>query len=179
VTRRLFVGVGVPPADASILAREVVAWAGPGGIPGRAVPPESWHLTLRFLGDVDEVTEDRTLAALDEADLGEAFPVTVTGAGAFPNPRRATVLWIGVREERRLAELAAAVEEAVVGAGLEENDRPFAAHLTLARIRPPADLRPLLARPLAAAVPLPVREVVLYESRPGSRYEVIERFPLR
>ncbi len=177
MTRRLFVGIGLPAAESSLLAQEVVRWAGADGIPGRPVPPGSWHLTLRFLGDVDEVAADRLVAALDEAHLGASFRIGFAEAGAFPNPRRATVLWVGVREEERLGELAAAVEEAVVGVGFPVSERPFAAHLTLARIRPPADVRSLVARPLGPVV-VPVTEVVLYESYPGSRYEVVDRFPL-
>lgn len=177
MTRRLFVGIGLPPAESSLLAQEVARWAGADGIPGRPVPPESWHLTLRFLGDVDDVAADRLVAALDEARLGASFRIVIAGAGAFPNARRATVLWAGVREEERLGELAAAVEEAAAGAGFPASERPFAAHLTLARVRPPADVRSLVARPLGPVV-VPVTEVILYESHPGSRYAAVDRFPL-
>ncbi len=179
--RRLFVGIGIPEAEASILARELVRWAAPDGVPGRPVPPESWHLTVRFIGDVDDVTCDRLLAALDAADLGESFDAVLSEVGAFPNPRRATVLWVGVRDGRELERVAAVVEDAVVGAGLEESDRPFVPHLTLARIRPDEDVRPFLARTPPADVRFRVDHVTLYESHLGrgpARYEAVERFPL-
>ncbi len=151
-------------------------------LPGRAVRPENWHLTLRFLGEVDEVARDRVTAALDEADLGPPFPVRWGGIGAFPRARRATVLWIGLErgavESARLGEV---VEEAVQAAGFPPEERPFRSHLTLSRIRPHQDVAVLLETVPPLGINMTVDRVVLYEShlgRGGARYEEIESFPL-
>ena len=154
----------------------------PDGLPGRPAPPRNWHLTLRFLGDADAVGSDRVAAALDGADLGGSFSVTWGGMGAFPRPRRATVLWIGLTAGAgRLAALAANVEAASQAAGFSPEDRPFRAHMTLSRIRPDRDVRSLVEEFAPAAVAMRVDRVALYRShlgRGGARYEVVEEFPL-
>jgi 2'-5' RNA ligase len=151
-------------------------------LPGRAVRPENWHLTLRFLGEVDEVQRDRVAAALDEADLGAPFQVRWGGLGAFPRAVRATVLWIGLdRGTEEAALLAEAVESAVQAAGFPAEERPFRSHLTLSRIRPHQDVTPILQAVDAVGIDMPVDRVVLYEShlgRGGARYEELESFGL-
>ena len=151
-------------------------------LPGRAVPPENWHLTLRFLGDTGEVERDRVLAALDEADLGESFRVRWGGLGAFPRARRATVLWVGLdRGAEESVRLAEVVGEAVQAAGFSPEERPFRSHLTLSRIRPHQDVTSLLEAVGPLDIGMPVERVVLYEShlgREGARYEEIESFGL-
>lgn len=166
-----------------MLAAQVEEWVGPPGMPGRGVAPANWHLTLHFLGPTDEVAYDRVCAAMDAAPLGSRFSVTVEGVGAFPNPRRATVLWLGItRGAERLDELAATVEEAVAEAGLPPEERPFRPHLTVSRLRPHQDVTPLIERGGVGPVAFGVGEVVLFRShlqRGGPRYEPLERFPLR
>ena len=151
-------------------------------IPGKVVPPENWHLTLRFLGTVDEVTVDRVVAGLDQADLGPPFSIMFGALGAFPGPKRATVLWRAVADpDERLAELASGSEEACRAAGLEPEDRPFRAHLTLSRLRPDQDVRALVEAEAPESVTMHVSEVCLFRSHlggPHARYEVVERFPL-
>jgi 2'-5' RNA ligase len=154
----------------------------PAGLPGRPVPPRNWHVTLRFLGDVDAVGADRIAAAVDAADLGLPFSVTWGRMGAFPRPRRATVLWIGLADGAEpFAALAASVEEASRAAGFGPEDRPFRAHLTLARVRPDRDVRDLVEGFTPAGVAMPIDRVTLYRSllgRGGARYEAVEEFPL-
>jgi len=152
------------------------------GLPGRVVRPENWHLTLRFLGDVDEVQHDRVTAALDGADLGEGFAACWGALGAFPRARRATVLWVGLDRGAPEAErLAAVVEESLGEADLSREDRPFRAHLTLSRIRPHQDVAALLESVGSLEVSMPVGRVVLYRShlgKGGARYEELDSFPL-
>lgn len=178
---RLFVAVPLTD-DARHALSELIREAAPGGLPGRPVPPRNWHLTLRFLGDVDAVGRERMMAALDQADLGEPFSVAWGGLGAFPGPRRSTVLWVGADRGARLLErLAAATEEAAVSAGFPAEDRPFHPHLTLSRIRPPQDTTSLLDSVAPAGVSMRVGRIVVYRShlgRGGARYEEIEEFPL-
>ena len=151
-------------------------------IPGRPVPPENWHLTLRFLGSVDEVTYERFIAGLDSADLDPDFEVRLTVLGAFPNPRRATVLWAGLdRGAEELAYLAAIAEDAAQGSGLEPEDRPFQAHLTLSRIRPQTDVGELLATVGELGISWRCETMVVYRShlgRGGAHYEALETFEL-
>lgn len=151
-------------------------------LPGRPVPPDNWHITLRFLGYATEDVRDVVTAALDEAEAGGPFRLRFGGLGAFPRPARATVLWLGIEEgAERLGEVAAAVEEAVVGCGFLQEERPFHAHLTLSRIRPHQDVRPTIDRVPPFPLRQPVTEFVLFRSTLGggpARYEPVERFPL-
>ena len=146
------------------------------------MPPVNWHLTIRFLGNADQIAMERLIAELDQADLGETFEVVLGEMGAFPRPARASVVWLALDKGReRLSELNEIAEEASQAVGLAPEERPFAPHLTLSRIRPELDVRP----DLAAYAPAPFRwttfELVLYEShmgRGGAVYEPMERFPL-
>lgn len=150
----------------------------------RWAPPDQWHLTLQFLGPLPRlapVVEGLGQATRDRA----AFPFRFGGAGAFPTPRRARVVWIGAAEGRDdIVALAQAVAAGLGPAGHEPEGRPFRPHLTLARLRVPGDVGPVLAAIGGAPVgeAFTVGEVVLYESRlsaGGPAYSVLERFPLR
>ena len=151
-------------------------------MPGRRVPPPNWHLTMRFLGDVDRVSYEKLVYELSEADLGSPFGVTFGNPGAFPRPARATVLWLGIdRGEERLVLVADRVEEAVLRAGFPPEDRPFRAHLTLSRIRPPENVNALLDGREPLGVKTQIEAVTLFRSHlgpAGATYEALDTFPL-
>lgn len=171
-TGRAFAAIVPPPEAVAELTHHLDGVP----LPGRPVPPPNWHVTLRFAGQVDAVTYERWLAALDEALLPEPFTATVAGFGAFPKARRATVLWLGVRGEG-LAELAASVDEAAAQAGLGNEERPFRGHLTLARLRPPADVTGLTGDEPDWRVRFPVSAIHVMAAV-GSRYRIYETFDL-
>lgn len=179
---RLFLGVPVPAPAREALRSSLRAGLGDGPLPGRPVPPANWHLTLRFLGQVEAEARDRLLRELSRADLGSAFALELGGLGAFPRPARAGVLWAGVRDGAEpLRELAARVEEVVESAGFARETRAFSPHLTLARVHPPRDVRETIARGEAVTARFAVEEAILYRSHLGGgppRYEAEARFPL-
>jgi 2'-5' RNA ligase len=174
---RLFVAVDLDETTRHLMA----ATLGSLPLPGKPVAPPNWHITLRFVGLVDEVTQDRLIAALDQADKVEPFEVEFGGLGAFPRPARATVLWRVIQGDGgRLSTLAQSVESACGLSGLDPEDRPFRPHLTLARIRPERNVSELLDVTLAP-LRMRVSELCLFQShlgRGGARYEVLERFAL-
>jgi RNA 2',3'-cyclic 3'-phosphodiesterase len=180
---RLFVGVPLPDGVRAALTAHLRATLGAGGLPGRAVPSGNWHLTLRFLGATEPTQGESLVAALRAAELGERFAVTFGGAGAFPSARRAAVFWIGVEEgEDGLRRLAAAAEAAARAAGFPAEERPYRPHLTVARIRPPADVTCAVERVGRTGVRMDVGEVVVFRSHLGggpARYEAAARLPLR
>jgi 2'-5' RNA ligase len=151
-------------------------------LPGKPVPPPNWHLTLRFLGKTDEVAYQRVLAGLAQADLGEPFSMSFGGLGAFPRAARATVLWLAVeRGAERLEQLAALAETAAQDAGFAAEDRPFHPHLTLSRIRPHQDVRPLIERIPPFPLTLRVDRLAVFRShlgRGGAKYEEINSISL-
>jgi RNA 2',3'-cyclic 3'-phosphodiesterase len=180
---RAFVAVELPAAVRDALAR-LQAELGRSLSGWRFTPREALHLTLRFLGQIDErVERDSHERFAVAARAVERFELVTGDLGCFPDARRPRVLWIGVAERcrsRRLAQLAAAIETASRELGLAPEERPFAGHLTLARARREARaLAP--ATPNGPAISFPVDEVVLFESRlgpTGARYTARARFPL-
>ena len=107
------------------------------------VQPASIHLTLKFLGDMDEQVIDPLLVAVERA-IGSQIPVNVPleRLGAFPRPQSPRVLWVGPSENwergaeaKRIAEIHGAIEQACEGLGFLRETKPFSPHLTLARIK--------------------------------------------
>lgn len=136
---RVFAAVVPPPEVRAALVQRL----DPLEIPGRPVPPGNWHLTLRFIGEVEATGYERWLAELDESAWVPPFRVRLGGLDAFPRRAKATVLWVGAHSDS-LAGLAATVDEAAANAGLGNEERPFRPHLTISRVRPPADVRGLV-----------------------------------
>ena len=151
-------------------------------LPGRAVHPDNWHLTLRFLGDTGPEERLRLVEQLQGVDLCPGFMLEFGGLGAFPRPERARVLWLGVDEgAAELGRVATAVEQAVRRAGFPAEGKPFRAHLTLSRIQPPRPVAGLVAGGARLGVRMPVDRVVLFRSHLGRghpRYEEVAHFPL-
>ena len=162
--RRMFIAIDLPKQVAWRLG-QLVAEAPRGVRPVRRV---QMHLTLHFLGDV----EDEPRIALNEALARvrqAAFTITIQGAGVFPPRGRPSVLWAGVADSPGLVDLHAAVGTAIESCGLEVERRPYVPHVTLARLTP-AVPRDWIARVLADTTTLqiddiPVDRFQLYESR--------------
>jgi RNA 2',3'-cyclic 3'-phosphodiesterase len=178
---RLFLAVQLPLECRSGLARRLAELA-PRGLPGRGVPADRWHFTLRFLGSIPPILRAALDRELESAILGEAFEIELGVLGAFPRPSRASVLWMGVqRGSERLSTLASEVERAVSAAGFPPEERPFRPHLTLARFKVPEDVAPLVQRCTPVGILVPVSTVTLFRSHlePGAaRYEPLAEWPL-
>jgi len=102
----------------------------------RPVRSEQLHLTLRFLGDTDEHRVDGLKELMARAVDGvEPFRLAFEGVGAFPNARRARVVWIGLVGAEPLVEVARRLEEGVVEMGWKAEGRPFRPHATVARVK--------------------------------------------
>src|SRR5947207_7289511 len=91
---RLF--IAVPLAEE---ARREIAQSLPKTLPGKRVPPENWHFTLRFLGSTTADARDQVIQRLKAATCGARFTIRFRELGAFPNPGRARILWLGLNEE--------------------------------------------------------------------------------
>jgi 2'-5' RNA ligase len=139
---------------------------------------------VRFLGDVDESQVPAVGESLGPlVERHASFLATLRGLGCFPDAKRPSVLWAGVDQGiGQLERLAADVNQALDRLGFPEQDRPFHAHLTLARSRrgsPPPDLSALVAEHAAEELgSTVVREVVLFHStlRPkGPLYQAVWR----
>ena len=135
---RLFLAVFPPPAvrEAVFAAAEPLRRTGAGV---SWVKAENLHYTMRFLGEVGEDGARRAAeAAVEAAAVEPAFEAVLGSFGAFPNPARARVIWVGMATgAEALKSLAAALEQALRRRGFDRADKPFAAHLTLGRVRDP------------------------------------------
>ncbi len=141
------------------------------------------HLTLKFMGDVpSERIPD--LARRSHAKLASTprFDIALAGFGAFPNARRARVLWLGVATgARELARIARRLDSVAASFGVARDHRPYQAHFTLGRLGKP-DLVSIERATPSPEIAFTVEEVLLYESRLGSSgatYVPLARLPLR
>jgi 2'-5' RNA ligase len=181
---RLFVGLAPPPAvlddlDAACApfrpARDDLRWTS----------REAWHITLAFLGEVTDLSLTRLLPRLERAARRHcSFSLNVAGAGAFPKPARANVLWSGLSGDRRaLGDLAASVTAAArrADAAPPDSGRRYRPHLTLARCRAPADVGSIVTNLEGYEGPSwTAEEIYLIRSRLGGhpRYEVLGTWKL-
>jgi 2'-5' RNA ligase len=108
----------------------------------RWVRPDRMHLTLAFLGEVSEDFIESARPKLAEAVQGvPAFDARLGGVGAFSSPRKARVVWVGMSEGRdELCSLQKRVVAGLKQVGFQPEQRPFSPHLTLGRLRVPADV---------------------------------------
>lgn len=181
---RLFVAIDLSEelkaALAELQSRLRWAWA---GTDIRWVDPAGIHLTLKFLGDVGPDRVGAVTKALAEATTGvEPFELKLEGLGFFPSERRARVVWVGVKEPTgRLARLQQQVEARLELLGFAREDREFVPHITLARLRFPASLAAVNDLGRGQVGRMPVREIVLMESRlspTGATYRPVSTFRL-
>ncbi len=185
--RRLF--VAVPLADEPRRAVELLVErvrAGEPVPPARGRPDVRWvrldglHVTLRFLGPTPEEQLSAVGAAVAAAAATAApFEIRIHGGGAFPGASRPRAVWLGVTAgEPELAALAANLDAALEPLGWPPDERPFRAHLTLARSDGVARARDVVARLEELAAELDVawraERLVLFESHTGRGAAVYE-----
>jgi len=175
---RLFTGLEVPSDIGFLLSLKR------GGLTGaRWVDPENYHITLRFIGDVDGQTADEVADSLDRLANSMRFTVRLTHLGSFggDKPR---ALFAGVEPSEALTRLQAAQERVLQRAGLPPEGRKFVPHVTLARLRGTSAEE--LARFIAEAgrfepLSFPVGRFVLFSSKDsvgGGPYVVEQSYPL-
>ena len=181
---RLFAAVPVPPParDAlSALVDELRAldW------PVRWVRSEAVHLTLKFFGEVPAERLAPIADALRGAVRGTGpLPLTLTGFGTFPTPRRARVLWVGLDAPPALELLQDRVERACAPLGFPVEGAPFRPHLTIGRVKAGGKLSPPALKRLREVTleeHFLVEQVVLFESETspgGSIYHARVTLPL-
>jgi RNA 2',3'-cyclic 3'-phosphodiesterase len=154
-------------------------------LPVRWLDEHALHLTLKFLGD----TEGAAVAALGDALRDTArrhAPLTLelTGFGAFPSLRRASVLWVGVAPSEPLLALQAEVELALARLGWGREQKPFRPHITVGRVRsgarPPDVERAAAGYDYHDSVHVATIDLMRSHLGPaGARYEAVLREPLR
>lgn len=184
---RLFVAVNLADAlrDPLAAAQRQLAAA---GADVKWTDPAGFHLTLKFLGEVDDARLPDIEQAVAGGIAGQGpFDLHLQGLGAFPTLTAPRVVWVGVTAGGpELARLAAGLEQAFQPLGFEAEGRPYSAHLTLGRVRSPRGRTGLTAALQALATTdfggMPVHTVHLMQSRlspRGAAYTAVAPFGLR
>jgi len=174
---RLFTGLEIPPDVGQSLSSLR------GGLPGaRWIDPENYHVTLRFIGDVDDVTAREVASLLGRVRRG-AFELRFDDLKSFGGRRpRAIVATLGPAQA--LVELQAEHERLMQRVGLEPEGRKFTPHVTLARLRESSSRQVadyLALRAPFRSPPFLVSRFVLFSSRAsigGGPYVVEAAYPL-
>ncbi len=140
-------------------------------VEGRFVPRQNYHVTLAFLGDIDETQTREVMDVMDEACArAAAVLMRPDGLGKFGRASDAT-LWLRLASGPELTDLAARLREALRSRGIEFDDKPFLPHITLARrAKLPKTPLPELAFPL----PCDATRITLFKStlcRDGAQYK--------
>lgn len=180
MTHRMFVAVVPPEAVREDLAEFL---APRHGMPW--IDPEQWHLTLAFLQSVPEHRVDDLVDALERvAARHDAFDLALAGAGAFPDPLAARVLWAAPTVD--LTALATSCRGAANSVGATPDGMRFVGHLSLAKLRRKQDVRKWLQVLDTYRSPTwRVEGIELVESRVGEgphgrpRYDTVAALPLR
>lgn len=191
VSVRLFLALDIAPEIRNRLSAYVDTLRRVPGI--RFMPPESYHVTLKFLGEVQDVDRVKQAASTVQSP---AFNLSFHDVGFFPNPRAPRVFWAGIHADERLSALASTLENAMHSVGFEREERPFRPHLTLARSgsgsptprreeQPVAGFRALVylveKNPPPDFGTMTANEFFLYESKlspRGAQYSKLARYPL-
>jgi RNA 2',3'-cyclic 3'-phosphodiesterase len=184
---RTFISIHIPDTVRGDIGAMVDRLRPTAGADVKWVRPESLHLTLKFLGDLEEGRIAAVGTTVETAvSARPAFNVALGGTGAFPNPRRPSVLWIGVPlGAEPMAALAGEIESALAGLGFEREKRPFSAHLTIGRVRPAGNAGRTVERMEESGFksdPFTVGAVHLMKSelqRSGAEYTVLRTIKLQ
>jgi 2'-5' RNA ligase len=174
---RLFTGVEIPPDIGQALGMLR------GGLPGaRWITPDNYHLTLRFIGDVDEVTAQEVALALGRVRRS-AFELHMEGLASFGG-RRPRAVVANVAPAQALLDVQAEQERLMQRIGLEPEGRKYTPHVTLARLRDSSShavAEYLSARGYFRTAAFRVSRFVLFSSRAsvgGGPYVVEASYPL-
>jgi len=183
---RLFVALDLPDELRSACARQAEALRDPfqqRDIDVRWSTPDTYHLTIRFIGEASDTESDVYREALASVDASAAH-IEPFGLGVLPSRLSPRVVMCGSEQTRSLSALYAEVSEVLEDAGLDEADNAFRPHVTIGRIRDAETEAVHHALREAPSVHLPavtVRGLTLYRSLrgpDGARHEVVETFPL-
>ena len=162
---RAFIAIELPDEIVAAI-RKVQDQIKSSGVKIRWVRPENIHLTLKFLGDINERDIDQIHTAMIDAVKGYS-PISLSGkgVGVFPNLRRPKVMWVGLGgESGRLIQLQETLDSQLKKIGFSKEKRAFKGHLTMGRVKGRIDTKKMTAI---------LQEMSEFESEPFSAGEIV------
>lgn len=140
---RTFVSIPVPnAAGLEPLLRDLRTVRGV-----RTTAPAQLHITLRFIGDLDEERTDEVTEIVSQAVKGlKPARVTLKGTGAFPSVSRPRTIWVGVETDLPLQRMSESISRGLDRAGIGYDPKPFKAHITVARVQGTPNAAPMLRK---------------------------------
>jgi RNA 2',3'-cyclic 3'-phosphodiesterase len=152
------------------------------------VEPSSMHITLKFLGDIDDKTLNLISHAIREkTGIFSCFDISISKTGVFPNTIHPNVIWAGIHEgisscSRMQKEFDVCAEKT----GIMQEARTFFPHITIGRMRSQKNKQPLMdmlktEKDFSINAKIPVRKITLFSSlitQQGPEYSILEEFPL-
>lgn len=133
---RSFIAVKISPAQREKLA-DLIRSLKKSGTDVKWVKPENLHVTLKFLGEVDEKGLPNIFDSLEKSLTNEqSFQFNLKDLGCFPNLHRPRVIWVGIEQGiNSLKSLAGLIDDCMLGFGFEKEKRGFSPHLTIGRVK--------------------------------------------
>jgi 2'-5' RNA ligase len=182
---RIFLALNFSVAVTRRIAEEVARFHQPmadAGFRVAWVPAANLHLTLRFIGSIEEdLIEGVTGACKKVAARHRPIEANAVGLGAFPSPNKPNVLWVGVQAPPALAALQGDVEAAMVELGFDKEERAYHPHVTVGRVKEHRGSAADIWKSDAQLGSSLMSEIVVYESRTrsaGAEYVARARVPL-
>jgi len=131
---RLFVGVPLPDDLRTAVSEYIERWRS--RISGvKYVAPENLHITLKFIGEVNDARVPAIKGLLSDIRTGP-FTINAHGVGAFPQPSSPRVVWVGIREGfDDLVNLSRSIDEILVSEGIPRERKAFHPHITIGRVK--------------------------------------------
>lgn len=149
----------------------------------RAAPISQMHITVRFIGDIDDGKTKKVVKAIQDAvsDI-EPFTVSIRGAGCFPKKENPSVIWIGAHPEDTLRKIADRISANLKASSIRFDEKPFKAHITVGRCSGRPDIGGFLDRYGDKEFSSFVCDEILVMrselSPSGAKHTVLERVPL-
>ncbi|MCX5707475.1 MAG: RNA 2',3'-cyclic phosphodiesterase [Candidatus Omnitrophica bacterium] len=184
---RAFIAIELPQEIKDVLAK-LQAKLKLAGADVKWVEPKNIHLTLKFLGEIDEQAQKRITAKLEEiSSAHQEFVISLSSCGAFPSINSPRVIWAGIEQgDKEVSAIAEVIETQLESIGIPKETREFSSHITLGRTRSSKN-RHELAQALSelSLKPLknqfPASKITLFKSTltpRGPIYETLQEFPL-
>lgn len=146
----------------------------------RPSPIDQMHITMRFIGDIDDGKTKKVVKAVSDAVAGmEPFTITIGNAGCFPKPERPSVLWIGAEPGTTLRSISDRIATNLKAANIQFDEKPFKSHITVGRCTGPMDPRPFIEKYSGKEIETFLCDEILIMrselSPQGAKHTVLER----